>query len=107
MIPLSRSTACARQCIRDPNRDGFMPPTMPSNARDHKRPRDRRIAAPTAAEAWETILALRRRARLQALVFPLELELADAHLTIARDGGWRVEPEPAAAVAALLELYLP
>jgi diaminohydroxyphosphoribosylaminopyrimidine deaminase / 5-amino-6-(5-phosphoribosylamino)uracil reductase len=74
---------------------------MPSNLRDHKR------AAPTAEEAWEAILTLRRRAREQVLGFPLELALGHSMLTIARGGGWRVEPEPPADVAELLALYLP
>src|SRR5581483_4778723 len=67
---------------------------------DHKR------ASPSAAEAWEALIALRRRARAQALGFPLELPLGDALLTITRGGGWRVEPEPPAEVADLLGLYL-
>ena len=74
---------------------------MPSNLRDHKR------AAPTATEAWEAVVTLRRRAREHALGFPLELPLGAALLTISRGGGWRVEPEPPAEVAALLDLYLP
>jgi diaminohydroxyphosphoribosylaminopyrimidine deaminase / 5-amino-6-(5-phosphoribosylamino)uracil reductase len=74
---------------------------MPSNLRDHKR------ATPTAAEAWEAILTLRRRAREQVLGFPLELALGRSLLTIARGGGWRVEPEPPAEIADLLALYLP
>ncbi len=74
---------------------------MPSNLRDHKN------AGPTAAEAWEAVIALRRRGREQALGFPLELPLGEALLTIARGGGWRVEPEPSAEVTELLGLYLP
>jgi diaminohydroxyphosphoribosylaminopyrimidine deaminase/5-amino-6-(5-phosphoribosylamino)uracil reductase len=74
---------------------------MPSNLRDHKR------AAPTAVEAWEAVVALRRRAHEQALGFPLELPVGPALLTIARGGGWRVEPEPSADIAELLALYLP
>jgi len=74
---------------------------MPSNLRDHKR------AAPDAGQAWETVVALRRRGRKQALGFPLELPLGEALLTIARGGGWRVEPDPPPEVAALLALYLP
>jgi riboflavin-specific deaminase-like protein len=74
---------------------------MPSNLRDHKR------RAPTAAEAWEAVLALRRRGRKQALGFPLELPIGEALLTVTRGGGWRVEPEPPAEVAELLALYLP
>jgi riboflavin-specific deaminase-like protein len=74
---------------------------MPSNLRDHKR------RTPTVAEAWETVVALRRRGREQALGFPLELPLGEALLTVARGGGWRVEPEPPTEVAELLALYLP
>jgi diaminohydroxyphosphoribosylaminopyrimidine deaminase/5-amino-6-(5-phosphoribosylamino)uracil reductase len=74
---------------------------MPSNLRDHKR------RAPTAVEAWATIVALRALGRERTLGFPLELPLGDALLTIARGGGWRVEPEPAPEVAELLALYLP
>jgi diaminohydroxyphosphoribosylaminopyrimidine deaminase / 5-amino-6-(5-phosphoribosylamino)uracil reductase len=74
---------------------------MPSNLRDHKR------RTPTVAEAWETVVALRRRGREQALGFPLELPLGEALLTVARGGGWRVEPEPPTDVAELLALYLP
>jgi riboflavin-specific deaminase-like protein len=74
---------------------------MPSNLRDHKR------ADPTAAQAWEAIVALRRLARAQNLGFPLELPLGDGVLKIARGGGWRVEPEPPAEIAAMVSLYLP
>ena len=74
---------------------------MPSNLRDHKR------RAPTAAEAWETVVALRRRGREQALEFPLELPLGEARLTVTDGGRWRVEPDPPAEVAELLALYLP
>jgi riboflavin-specific deaminase-like protein len=74
---------------------------MPSNLRDHKR------RGPTAAEAWEAVVALRRRGREQALGFPIELPLGDAQLTVARGGGWRVEPEPPHDVTELLALYLP
>lgn len=74
---------------------------MPSNLRDHKR------AAPTPVEAWDAVVALRRRGREQALGFPLELPLGGGLLTIARGGGWRVEPEPPAEVTELLALYLP
>jgi len=74
---------------------------MPSNLRDHKRP------APTAVEAWAAVLALRRRGREQALGFPLEVPLGEALLTVARGGGWRLEPEPPHEVAELLALYLP
>ena len=74
---------------------------MPSNLRDHKR------RTPTVGEAWETVVALRRRGREQALGFPLELPLGEALLTVARGGGWRVEPEPPTEVAELLALYLP
>lgn len=74
---------------------------MPSNLRDHKQ------AAPTAAEAWEAVVALRRRGRKQALGFPLEMPLGEALLTIARGGGWRIEPNAPAEVTELLALYLP
>jgi riboflavin-specific deaminase-like protein len=74
---------------------------MPSHLRDHKR------AAPTAARAWDAIVALRRLGRRQALGFPLELSVGDALLTLARGGGWRLEPEPAPDIAELLALYLP
>jgi riboflavin-specific deaminase-like protein len=74
---------------------------MPSNLRDHKR------RTPTVAEAWETVVALRRRGREQALGFPLELPVGEALLTVARGGGWQVEPEPPTEVAELLALYLP
>jgi len=59
---------------------------MPSKLRDHKR------RAPTAVEAWAAIVALRALGRGRTLGFPLELPLGDALLTIARGGGWRVEP---------------
>lgn len=59
------------------------------------------------ADAWEAVVALRRRGREQMLGFPLELPVGPALLTIARGGGWRVEPEPPADIAALLDLYLP
>jgi riboflavin-specific deaminase-like protein len=74
---------------------------MRSNLRDHKR------RAPTAVEAWEAVMALRRRGREQALGFPIELPLGEALLTVARGGGWRVEPEPPAEVVQLLAHYLP
>jgi diaminohydroxyphosphoribosylaminopyrimidine deaminase/5-amino-6-(5-phosphoribosylamino)uracil reductase len=60
-----------------------------------------------AAEAWEAVVALRRRGRKQAPGFPLELPLGEALLTVTHGGGWRVEPEPPAEVAELLALYLP
>jgi riboflavin-specific deaminase-like protein len=87
--------------MRDLGLNGFIAPTMPSNLRDHKR------AAPTAADAWEAVVALRRRGREQALGFPLELPVGPALLAIARGGGWRVEPDPSADIADLLALYLP
>ena len=74
---------------------------MPSNLRDHKR------ACPTAAQAWDAVLALRRRGRQQALGFPLELPLGEALLTLTRGGGWRLDPEPTHEIAELLALYLP
>jgi diaminohydroxyphosphoribosylaminopyrimidine deaminase/5-amino-6-(5-phosphoribosylamino)uracil reductase len=80
---------------------------MPSNARDHKRPAGRRIAARAAAEAWARVLVLRRRARAEVLEFPVGLELGDARLAIARGGSWQIEPEPPPEVAELLALYLP
>src|SRR5262249_36973233 len=43
----------------------------------------------------------------QVLGFPLELPVGNALLTIARGGGWRLEPEPSSEVADLLALYLP
>ena len=74
---------------------------MPSNLRDHKR------AGPTAAETWDALVAIRRRSRMQTIGFPLELQVGDALLTMARGGGWRVEPDPSTEVAELLGLYLP
>jgi riboflavin-specific deaminase-like protein len=74
---------------------------MPSNLRDHKR------TGPAVAEAWNALVALRRRGREQALGFPLELPLGRAMLAVTRGGGWRVEPDPSAEVAELLALYLP
>lgn len=59
------------------------------------------------AEAWEAVAALRRRGREHALGFPLELPIGPALLTISRGGGWRIEPEPSADIAAILDLYLP
>jgi diaminohydroxyphosphoribosylaminopyrimidine deaminase/5-amino-6-(5-phosphoribosylamino)uracil reductase len=73
---------------------------MPSNLRDHKQ------TGPTAAEAWEAIVALRRRGREQALGLPLELPVGEAVLTVTRASGWRVEPEPPNETAELLALYL-
>ncbi|HLJ19303.1 MAG TPA: RibD family protein [Stellaceae bacterium] len=74
---------------------------MPSHLRDHKR------AVPTARQAWEAVVTLRRRARERALGFPLELPVGNAMLTVTRGGGWRLDPEPPADVADLLALYLP
>ncbi|HXP74764.1 MAG TPA: RibD family protein [Stellaceae bacterium] len=74
---------------------------MPSNLRDHKQP------TLTPAEAWDAIVALRRRGREQALGFPIELPLGEGLLTIARGGGWRLEPEAPPEVTELLALYLP
>jgi riboflavin-specific deaminase-like protein len=59
------------------------------------------------AVAWDAVLTLRRRARAAPLAFPQELTLDDETLTVAADGGWRLTAEPAPAVAALLDLYLP
>lgn len=73
---------------------------MPSNLRDHKE------TGPTAAEAWEAVVALRRRGREQALGLPLELPVGEAVLTVTRASGWRVEPEPQDETAELLALYL-
>src|SRR5262249_7521666 len=74
---------------------------MPSNLRDHKR------AGPTAEEAWEALVALRRRAPEPALGFRWEFSGGGALLPVAGGGVWRVDPDPTGDVAALLALSLP
>jgi diaminohydroxyphosphoribosylaminopyrimidine deaminase / 5-amino-6-(5-phosphoribosylamino)uracil reductase len=78
---------------------------MPSNARDHKRP----TAAPAVDEAaaWEAMLSLRNRARTSILAFPIEIAIANARLTVQANGAWRLVPEAPAAVAQMIDLYLP
>ena len=81
---------------------------MPSNLRDHK-------LAPGAADevgvaeaaAWEAVLMLRRGVRAGNLAFPLDLDIAGTTLHIGATGAWHLEGMPDAAVARLLDLFLP
>ncbi len=89
---------------------------MPSNARDHKPLSEALAAAQDCAsgasiigenEAWDLVLAVRRRARSAALAFPFEVRAGRRRLTVAGETDWRLDGEPSPAARLLIELYLP
>lgn len=86
---------------------------MPSNQRNHKKPPPENGATLGEADAWDAVIALRRRLRAVSgpLAFPLEISVGNgAPLAVTAEGDWQMEhgvPPPDAAAAQLLDLYLP